>query len=200
MKQLFFTFLVLLFPYSMAAQDSDTAKEILDKVISTFKKDGSVQIDFDGTEHGSIIIKEEKFYLHSGQMQCWYDGNTLWSYVADTEEVNISTPTHEELLSVNPYLILSNYQTNFNCLYQGLTEHHGKQVYEITLVPRQNGNKEKITIKISKSHYPVSIKVEQNHKMVSEINIKSYQKQQINDMVFRFNKSLYPNAEIIDLR
>lgn len=200
MKKLFFTILAFLFPCLMIAQDSNTAKEILDKVVATFKKDGCIQIDFEGTENGSIIIKEEKFYLHSGQMQCWYDGKTLWSYVADTEEVNVSTPTHEELQSVNPYLIVSNYQKNFNCLYQGLKEHNGKDVYEITLVPRHNENKEKITINISKSHYPVSIKVEQNHKTVSEINIKSYQKQRINDMVFRFNKSLYPNAEIIDLR
>lgn len=200
MKKLFFTIMILLFPYSMIAQDSDTAKEILDKVITTLKKDGCVQVDFEGTENGTIIIKEEKFYLHSGQIQCWYDGKTLWSYVADTEEVNISTPTMEELQSVNPYLILSNYQKNFSCQYQGMTGYNGKQVYEITLVPKQKSNQEKITIKISKNHYPVSIKVEQNYKTVSDINIKSYQKQQINDMVFRFNKSLYPNAEIIDLR
>ena len=46
----------------------------------------------------------------------------------------------------------------------------------------------------------IYIKVENNGKPVSEIHVKAVQKQQINDHAFRFNKSLYPNAEIIDLR
>ena len=38
-------------------------------------------------------------------------------------------------------------------------------------------------------------------KTISEINVKSVERQaHINDQVFHFNKSLYPNAEIIDLR
>ena len=48
---------------------------------------------------------------------------------------------------------------------------------------------------------PQKEKVENNGKPVSEIHVKSVRKQEgINDHVFRFNKSLYPNAEIIDLR
>ena len=198
MKKLFFTLLSLLLPYCLSAQ-TDKAKVVLDKVVSTLTKDGGIQIDFEGTESGSITMKGEKFYLHSGQIQSWYDGKTQWSYVADTEEVNISHPTPEELQGINPYFILVNYQENFNSSYKGMKSHEGKQVQEIVLVPKGNAN-ERITLWISKMNYPIYIKVENNGKPVSEINVKAIQKQeQITDHAFRFNKSLYPNAEIIDL-
>ena len=199
MKKLFFTLLSVLLPYCLSAQ-TDKAKAVLDKVISTLTKDGGIQIDFEGTESGSIVMKGEKFYLHSGQIQSWYDGKTQWSYVADTEEVNISHPTLEELQGINPYFILINYQENFESSYKGTNTHEGKQVQEIVLAPKGKAN-EQITLWISKSNHPIYIKVVNNGKPVSEFHVKSVRKQEgINDHVFRFNKSLYPNAEIIDLR
>ena len=199
MKKLFFTLLTLLLPYCLSAQ-TDKAKVVLDKVISTFTEEGGIQIDFEGTEKGTIVMKGEKFYLHSGQIQSWYDGKTQWSYVADTEEVNISHPTPEELQGINPYFILVNYQENFESSYKGMKTHEGKQVQEIVLAPKGNAH-EQITLWISKTSHPIYIKVENNGKPVSEIHVKNVRKQkEINDHVFRFNKSLYPNAEIIDLR
>ena len=199
MKKLFFTLLTLLLPYCLSAQ-TDKAKVVLDKVISTFTEEGGIQIDFEGTEKGTIVMKGEKFYLHSGQIQSWYDGKTQWSYVADTEEVNISHPTPEELQGINPYFILINYQENFESSYKGTNTHEGKQVQEIVLAPKGKAN-EQITLWISKSNHPIYIKVVNNGKPVSEFHVKSVRKQEgINDHVFRFNKSLYPNAEIIDLR
>ena len=199
MKKLFFALLTLLLPYCLSAQ-TDKAKAVLDKVISTFTEEGGIQIDFEGTEKGTIVMKGEKFYLHSGQIQSWYDGKTQWSYVADTEEVNISHPTPEELQGINPYFILVNYQENFESSYKGMKTHEGKQVQEIVLAPKGNAN-EQITLWISKTSHPIYIKVENNGKPVSEIHVKNVRKQkEINDHVFRFNKSLYPNAEIIDLR
>jgi outer membrane lipoprotein-sorting protein len=199
MKKLFFTLLTLLLPYCLSAQ-TDKAKAVLDKVISTFTEEGGIQIDFEGTEKGTIVMKGEKFYLHSGQIQSWYDGKTQWSYVADTEEVNISHPTPEELQGINPYFILVNYQENFKSSYKGMKTHEGKQVQEIVLAPKGNAH-EQITLWISKTSHPIYIKVENNGRPVSEIHVKNVRKQkEINDQVFRFNKSLYPNAEIIDLR
>lgn len=199
MKKLFFTLLSILLPYCLSAQ-TDKAKVVLDKVVSTLTNDSGIQFEFEGTESGSIVMKGDKFYLHSGQIQSWYDGKTQWSYVADTEEVNISHPTQEELQGVNPYYMLVNWQNNFDASYNGLKNHEGKQVHEIILLPKGNGN-EQITLWISKTNYPLYIKVAKNGRTMSEIKVKTVQKQQqISDHVFRFNKSLYPNAEMIDLR
>lgn len=199
MKKLFFTLLSILLPYCLSAQ-TDKAKEVLEKVTSTLTKEGGIQFEFEGTENGSIVMNGDKFYLHSGHVQSWYDGKTQWSYVADTEEVNISHPTPEELEGINPYYMLLNYQNNFESSYGGLKNNGGKQVHEIVLIPKANSH-ERITLWISKLNYPIYIKVERNGNTVSEINVGKVQRQpQINDQVFRFNKSLYPNVEIIDLR
>ena len=79
--------------------------------------------------------------------------------MADTEEVNISHPTPEELQGINPYFILVNYQENFESSYKGMKTHEGKQVQEIVLAPKGNAN-EQITLWISKTNHPIYIKVE----------------------------------------
>ena len=200
MKKLFFALLTLLLPYCLSAQ-TDKAKVVLDKVISTFTEEGGIQIDFEGTEKGTIVMKGEKFYLHSGQIQSWYDGKTQWSYVADTEEVNISHPTSEELQSINPYLILMRYKSDFSYTYKGEQTRNGAKGHEVVLKPKHGRGTEIIRVFISKAYQPLAMKVEKNGKTLSEINVTSFRTDQhLEDGMFRFNKTLYPNAEIIDLR
>lgn len=201
MNKLFIILITILLPHYLIAQNDNKAKEVLGKVIMLLSQNGGVQIDFEGTDSGTLVMKGEKFYLHSGNIQSWYDGKTQWSYVAETEEVNISNPTQEDLQYVNPYFILINYQDNFNYKYNGYKPIKGKHIHEIVLTPKDNENSDKIVLWVSSSNQPIYIKVEQNKKTISEVNVKSLQKQQnINEQVFRFNKNLYPNAEIIDLR
>ena len=200
MKKLFFTLLTLLLPYCLSAQ-TEKAKVVLDKVISTLTKGSGIQIDFEGTESGSIVMKGEKFYLHSGQIQSWYDGKTQWSYVADTEEVNISHPTPEELQGVNPYFILMRYKTDFDYTYNGSHTRNGVKGHAIVLTPKHSDNREAIWIFVSNASQPMAMKMEKNGQTLSEINVTSYKlNQKLEDGMFRFNKTLYPDAEIIDLR
>ena len=54
---------------------------------------------------------------------------------------------------------------------------------------------------ISHKYQPLAMKIEQDGRTISEINITNYQtNQKLEEGMFRFNKTLYPNAEIIDLR
>ena len=200
MKRLLTLWMLALLPYCISAQTDAKAAEVLDKVLENISETNGIRIDYGGTENGFLLLKGEKFYLNNGSIQSWYDGKTQWSYVADTDEVNISHPTPEELQGINPYFILVYYQENFESSYKGMKTHEGKQVQEIVLAPKGNAN-EQITLWISKTSHPIYIKVENNGRPVSEIHVKNVRKQkEINDHVFRFNKSLYPNAEIIDLR
>ena len=201
MKKLFTLWMLALLPHWLFAQSNANATEILDKVfIGISDKDG-IRLDFEGTENGFLLIKEEKFYLNNGNIQSWYDGKTQWSYVAATEEVNISQPTPEELRDINPYFILKNYKNNYNYIYKGNQTRNGGKVHEIILTPKNAGTSQVIRLFISKTNEPQALKVEQNGQTISEINITSYQtKQKLEDGIFRFNKSLYPHAEIIDLR
>ena len=201
MKRLLTIGMLVLLPYYLGAQTDRKAEEVLDKALSELSKTSGIRADFAGTEQGFLLLKGEKFYLNSGGIQSWYDGKTQWSYVADTEEVNISHPTQEELEAINPYLILMRYKTDFDYNYKGTQTRNGVKGHEIVLTPKHSGNREVIRVFISHSHQPLAIKVEQDGRTMSEINVIKYQtNQKLEDGMFRFNKSLYPNAEIIDMR
>ena len=201
MKRLLTIGMLVLLPCYLGAQTDRKAEEVLDKALSELSKTSGIRADFAGTEQGFLLLKGEKFYLNSGGIQSWYDGKTQWSYVADTEEVNISHPTREELQAINPYLILMRYKTDFDYNYKGTQTRNGVKGHEIVLTPKHSGNREVIRVFISHSHQPLAIKVEQDGRTMREINVIKYQtNQKLEDGMFRFNKSLYPNAEIIDMR
>ena len=171
MKRLLTIGMLVLLPYYLGAQTDRKAEEVLDKALSELSKTSGIRADFAGTEQGFLLLKGEKFYLNSDGIQSWYDGKTQWSYVADTEEVNISHPTQEELQAINPYLILMRYKTDFDYNYKGTQTRNGVKGHEIVLTPKHSGNREVIRVFISHSHQPLAIKVEQDGRTMSEINV-----------------------------
>ena len=201
MKKLLTLWMLALLPFCISAQTDAKATEVLDKALEELSNDSGIRANFDGTEKGFMLLKGDKFYLNNSNIQIWYDGKTQWSYVAENEEVNISHPTMEEIQAINPYLILMRYKTDFDYIYKGKQTRNGVEGHEIVLTPKHSGNRELIRVFISKKHHPLAMKIEQNGRVISEINVTSYQtKQLLEEGMFRFNKSLYPNVEVIDLR
>ena len=56
------------------------------------------------TYTGDLAMHGKQFKLSMFAMDAAYDGNTLYMYSEDTEEVTLSTPAEEELLQTNPFL------------------------------------------------------------------------------------------------
>ena len=201
MKRLLYLGIFFFMTQILPAQSNKQAEEILDKLITSLSSTNGIRIDFTGSENGVLYIKEEKFHLKNNKIQSWYDGKTQWTYVTDNEEVNISNPTPEELQSINPYLILKRYKTDFDYTYKGIQTRNGVNGHEIVLKPKQTNREETIRIFISNACQPLAMNMEQDGQTVSEINVISYKSNQnLDDSMFRFNKTLYPNIEIIDLR
>jgi len=201
MKKLFTLWMLALLPFCISAQTDTKTAEVLDKVLEDLSESSGIRADFGGSETGFLLLKGEKFYLNNGNVQSWYDGKTQWSYVADTEEVNISHPTPEELQAINPYLILMRYKTDFDYTYKGNSTRNGVKGHEIVLKPKHSENGEIIRVFVSKAYQPLAMRIEQNGRTISDIQVISYKTDQgLEDGMFRFNKSLYPNVEIIDLR
>ena len=201
MKRLLTVCMLALLPDCLSAQRDAKAAEVLDKVVENISETSGIRIDFGGTENGFLLLKGEKFYLNNGGIQSWYDGKTQWSYVAETDEVNISHPTPEELQGINPYFILMRYKTDFDYTYNGSHTRNGVKGHAIVLTPKHSDNREVIRIFVSNISQPLAMKIEQNGQTLSEVNATSYKiNQKLEDSMFRFNKTLYPDAEIIDLR
>lgn len=197
--------LLLLFTYFFAlltsnAQDNRIAEKILDKVFVFLSNPEGVRIDFTGSENGYLIMKGEKFYLNNQSIQSWYDGKTQWSYLTDNEEVNISSPTKEEIQAISPYHLLKRYKSDYTYIYIGQSKRKGKLVHEINLTSKSDIIND-IKLIISDDNKPVAILFYRNNKLMSEVNITSLQTDsKIDDKQFRFDKTKYPQVEIIDLR
>ena len=91
-----------------AAQENNEARQLLDRVADTFRQAEGVEIVFEvrapeGTSEGRIRLKGEKFRLDTEGITTWFDGRTQWTYLENSDEVNVSEPTAEELQSINPY-------------------------------------------------------------------------------------------------
>ena len=201
MKRLLTLWMLTLLPYCISAQNDAMAEKVLDHTLVALSGDSGIRADYEGTESGFLLMKGEKFYLNNGNIQSWYDGKTQWSYVAETDEVNISHPTPEELQGINPYFILMRYKEDFGYTYKGGVTRNGVKGHAILLTPKHSDNGEMIQVFVSSDSQPLAMKIEQNGQALSEINVISFKSnQKLEDNMFRFNKTLYPNVEIIDLR
>ena len=200
MKKLLLLFTCFFALLTSNAQDNRIAEKILDKVFVFLSNPEGVRIDFTGSENGYLIMKGEKFYLNNQSIQSWYDGKTQWSYLTDNEEVNISSPTKEEIQAISPYHLLKRYKSDYTYIYIGQSKRKGKLVHEINLTSKSDIIND-IKLIISDDNKPVAILFYRNNKLMSELNITSLQTDsKIDDKLFRFDKTKYPQVEIIDLR
>ena len=200
MKKLLLLFTCFFALLTSNAQDNRIAEKILDKVSVFLSNPEGVCIDFTGSENGYLIMKGEKFYLNNQSIQSWYDGKTQWSYLTDNEEVNISSPTKEEIQAISPYHLLKRYKSDYTYIYIGQSKRKGKLVHEINLTSKSDIIND-IKLIISDDNKPVAILFYRNNKLMSEVNITSLQTDsKIDDKLFRFDKTKYPQVEIIDLR
>lgn len=202
MKKIFLAVLLMGIAWLQAAAQQDAkAESILNKMAATYRQAGGISLTFGGTQRGKLLLKGDKFYLESGGIQTWFDGKTQWSYVSQNEEVNVSTPTPEELQSINPYALLTSYKKSFNYRYVGEKTRQGKRGQEILLTPKASQDVKSITLNVKKNGSPVYIAIQLPNGDKQEFQVSSYQTGvNLPDATFRFNKQKYPQAEIIDLR
>lgn len=180
------------------------AKSVLEKTASEFKKCPSVTVGYEvaikeDTDNGTIILQGKKFMNNMSNTMTWFDGKTMWSYVIDNEEVNVTTPTASQLAKMNPYTFLDIYK-------KGYTVDFGKNTndyYEVVLTANATNKSsiQKMLIHIGRHNYRPQYIMMGSTKANIEIKVTSYKKgKKLADTAFQFNKKKYPKADVIDLR
>lgn len=165
---------------------AQNAVSILDKAADAYENSNGISASFtlntrsdvqkvSESFEGTIHMKGDKFTLVTPDMTTWFDGTTQWSYVERNEEVNVSTPTGEELQFTNPALLLRMYKKGFTPKYIGeSTASSGKSAYDIELTPKKKGDILKVELQIEKSsNFPAKIKVEAKNGISSTIHISN---------------------------
>lgn len=196
----------------LSAQKMD-AKDILDRTATAFREAGGIRASFtvqtyakgnlQGSSVGSICLKGEKFLLDADGVKTWFDGRTQWSYLTNSDEVNVSEPTPEELQSINPYALLSIYKQGYHAKLGKTEAYGGKPAYEVILTAsNKKQDLQCVIVYVAKDTFqPLCISMTQKGGNSVAIRITSYKAgESYNDALFTFDKKAYPTAEVIDLR
>lgn len=197
----------------MTTASAQTPRQILDAtaavfsrkdgVKAQFKADSFVKGELKGSVSGTMCIQGDKFQMTTPGMITWFNGTTQWSYTKDNEEVNISTPTEEELQNINPSTFVGLYKSGYDYKMKETTLRE-KACYEITLsAQKKSMNLKTIILNIDKSNNDLMCvrMFSKNGKDCTRISVHQLQKgMKFTASDFEFTPKDYPQAEIIDLR
>lgn len=211
MKKIITCLSAVLFMLPAFAQKDAAAKKVLDKTAATLTSMKAIKTNFEitsfagntsqGTTSGVMYLDGNKYKTECPELITWYDGKTQWAYVPENDEVNVCTPTKEELQTTNLYAFVGLYKKGYNYT---MTEQssNGKKTYEIRLTAENKGaDIQEARINVDANYIPFSIRVRQGSKNWTRIRVSNLQgKQKFAKDTFTFPTSKYPTAEIIDLR
>lgn len=187
----------------LASAAISSASSQLEKCADAFKKAASLKIDFvlgsgEQQVNMKMVISGSKFTLDGARMKLWYDGKTQWTYLTDYRELNINEPTNEELLEINPFTIVNNWQKHYTA--RRLED----KLPVVELVPRKgmvtNIRKAVVTFD-PKTNLPskLVITLSDGRTMTAVVtNVSTGGAMKASDFVY--DKAKYPASEVIDLR
>ena len=187
---------------SMAQSNPAQARAILDKTSKVIGHKSGVSASFTlnnpttGNVSGTIAVKGGKFNARTPQAIVWFNGKTQWTYMKKTQEVNVTTPTQAQQMSMNPYTFINLYKTGYN-----MTLTQNAQSYEVHLTAQNKKRTvQELYISINKKSYvPSRIKMRQNSTW-STITVSNFKAKNQPNSLFTFNQKDFPQAEVIDLR
>jgi len=215
MKKYILLIFSLFFAYTSFAQYDNDAKIILNKVSKKTKSHSSIKVDFvvkysdlkdnsSNTSKGNIILKGDKYILDFMNSTTYFNGETLWSYLKDVNEVNISEPDKEDNdIFSHPNKIFTIYEEGYKYKYLGELVKNNTSFYSIDLYPEDLNNEySRIRLEINKSKLQISsARIFYKNGTRYLFSISNYVfNQQIPDSKFLFNTEKYPDIEVIDLR
>lgn len=208
------TLLMLLSTICITFAQGQNARTILDKAADNYYNSNGAIVKFSldtkdissntiFSQDGTAYMKGDKFKIEIPDAITWFDGNTQWTYIKGTDEVNVTNPSGAELQAISPSVLFSIYKKGYDLNYKGERNRKGKTVLEVEMIANTKGAAlNKIVVEIEKANNNFSrIILTDTNNMENTLTINSYKSdQKLNDNTFSFNKSEYPEVEIIDLR
>lgn len=208
MKKIVFLLLNVFFANLLFAQ---SAKDVLDEVAQSFQSSTGTIVAFTATQQaarhatapisGTIMLRGGKFALDSDALMAWFDGTTLWTALSGSEEVNVSTPTAEEIQAINPLYFITLYKQGY-ALKSKTAKHNGRIAHEVSLTAKdKNAGVQEMVVLVDKSlKQPLQVRMRKGVAWMT-IDINSYRANQNTPaQAFVFDAKAYPDYEVIDLR
>lgn len=202
MKKIALTLLAAL--VSFAVCQAITPAQVVERAAAKLKSSPSARVAYtmtaDGnTTQGMLTLSGDRFMLSTPGMVSWYDGETQWTYSEHIGEVNIVTPTDNELQQINPFAIISSLASDFKTA----VVNQDKSSVTISFTARSNDTDiRKAVITFNKQTYmPTHIKGTLEGGHLLDITVNSVTPGgALPVSFFRFDAKKYPGVQVVDLR
>ncbi len=217
--------LISLYGFSYSQNDKK-AKEILDKVSKEVQSYKTITADFnfkmvnqqeDISEEydGTIKIKDNKYHLSLMGTETYCNGNTIWTHMVESEEVNITTrDTADNSFLNNPSSIFTMYKTGYKYSYKGEVKTDETTLTKIELYPEElaqglQPDNDSDDSDLSMVVLLIDLRTNQIKEIAyysknGNIYTVSFSKFKTNmdipNSEFSFDKTKFPDVEVIDLR
>lgn len=198
------------------AQVDQKAKGILDKMSDKYQSILSYKTNFvyrlhnkvenvDEEFRGEIIVKGEMYVLFMSDQEIYNDGKTIWTFLADANEVNIDyyMPNEGDL---SPNNIYSAYKKGYRYRWIENKRIGSRTLDVVELQPENPKDPDKMFYKIvlnidQADHTMHSWEMYDRGGNIFSYSISGFNPQFVaEDSFFRFNESKYPDVEVVDLR
>jgi len=211
-----FLFLIFISGISISiAQQDPEAKKILDKLSEKTKSFKVIKTDFkidfknikddtQNTSNGTIVMKQDKYRMNFLGAESFFDGETLWNYIPEVSEVNITEqdPNSEDIFS-NPKKLFTVYEEGYKYQFINSITEKNIEYYIIDLYP----------IDLDEEYSRIRLQINSKELLLKSASIFGKEGSQfyisfdnydtssnIEDSYFIFNSKDYPEVEIIDMR
>lgn len=206
MQKLIRTVLLLLAVLCGAGAYAQSASQILTDAAKKIGSAPSLSASFTATapggetEKGTLLLAREKFAMVTPVYGVWYDGESMWSYYKQNGECSLTEPTEEELMEVNPFDIVSQWDKHYKAALAAKT----KTDYTVKLTPVKASSEVKsATIVIdAATKLPKAIDARFSNGSAIAISLSGVTVGATAPQIsrFRFPASQYPGVEVVDLR
>lgn len=203
MKRQIFTLFLLVIGCSLASAAGDAAsllKACAKKITDAPSLNVSFTASADGqTYSGTLVMQGDKFVLRTPGMMTWYDGTTQWTFSSQVGEVNIVTPTPEEVAQINPLAIISSFTGAFTA--RTVPSKAGSQTVILKAKnPKSDVSSAQVTINDA-TGYPSKVTVTlSNRQTVAIVVDKVMTGSRLSLDSFRYNPATLPGVPVVDLR
>ena len=215
MMKHYLTALALVASFSVQAQTDARAKSILDalaKKAATYK---SLKATFTAnvpapggkggtTQRGSFLMKGAKYRLTLPAQDTRCDGRTVWTYIKDANEVQVSTPDESSESSLSPLKLFTHFSDrDYKSRYIGDRTVGGKASQIVELLPTKSTQAfKKVELAVAKATgVPSGATIWDKSGGKYAYTIATYTPNvAIADSQFEWDAKANPKVEVVDLR
>lgn len=202
--------------WNVAAQQDVKARQILEDVSAKTRSLETISVDFLFTmenddmdiyeeNEGTLQLKGQKYVVSLPEIgiKVFSDGETLWNYMEDGNQVTISYLEDGGSDLMDPSTVFTIYEKGFRSKYIGEKQDGNKSFHQIELYPdSQEYEMEKILISVDKQENMIkSARLFGTDGNLYGVDVQKMETgNSLPDSYFVFNPEKYSDLEVIDFR